>query len=237
MAYADTIDKVVNYFHSVTNEPFDYKGETYEPMVLQVSPNLLRGFTCPAMCGGCCPKFSLDYIDSEPKPYDIPSRVIRFNSKDVVIWSDMQKEPSSDGKCHNLNRENGRCNIHGMQPFSCDFELVRFRVYTKLGKSLALNSLFGRGWAMKRVDGGRGALCEIIPPSPETVADVRRKMVRLKEWTDHFGLNNTKLPDIISWIDRSGNMPYSMIKPLTLGIEQDQLDLDLLNNEQEEIVT
>jgi hypothetical protein len=86
--------------------------------------------------------------------------------------------------------------IHGRHPFSCDFELIRF--ITCKEQAHLTQRLFGRGWAMKRVDGGRGALCEMLPADSSTVSEVVRKLERLKQWSIHFGIK-TRIDEIISW--------------------------------------
>jgi hypothetical protein len=43
---------------------------------------------------------------------------------------------------------------------------------------------------MLRTDDKRGALCEMLPVTIETITDVIRKFERLKEWCLHFELKN-----------------------------------------------
>lgn len=213
--YVDSVDKIVmTYFACVTNDPFTYKGVTYEPRPLKVSPLLLRGFTCPPACGGCCPRFSLDYLPTEPRSSVASSRTVTFNGKEFELYSDLQSD-HRDSRCRNLNKENARCGIYEVRPFSCDFELIRFMVSqddTKRSNMLS-QRLFGRGWMMKRVDGGTGALCEMTTPTDETIADAVRKLSRLREWTDYFSLN-TKIPVILNWI--ASHKTYENIEPLVL---------------------
>ncbi len=195
--FVDSVDKIVGtYFHGVTKESFTYKKREYKPFPTTISPGIARGYTCPANCGGCCFKFSLDYLPSEEFPYDLRPRDIEFSNNLVRIYSDIQ-ETIAGSRCGNLNLSDGRCNIHGTHPFTCDFELIRFSI----GKQdVKINQrLYGRGWSYPRVDGGRGALCEMLPPSKEASLDAARRLRRLKDWTDHFGLD-TNLPEIIDWV-------------------------------------
>jgi hypothetical protein len=198
MPHRDSLDKVIQtYFACVTAEAFNYKGVVYHPRELRVSPSIFRGFTCPPMCGGCCPRFSLDYLPEEEKP-DMPltMREVAFNGSTVYIYSDLQEVPAIF--CKNLQKD-GRCGIHGRQPFSCDFELIRFLEFKEEGHANHLTQkLFGRGWAMRRVDDQRGALCEMTPITDETVAEVVRKLGRLNQWAEHFGIS-TKVPTILEW--------------------------------------
>lgn len=189
----DTLGKIVtSYFATLTAEPFSYGGEEYLPRDVHVSPGILRGYTCPSMCGGCCPRFSLDYIAPDGVPegekHLLTKRVVEFNGRQIEVWSDMQKD-HDNAKCRNLNLDDGRCGIHGFQPFSCDFELLRTIMSKDTPRADFTQKLYGRGWAMMRVDGERGALCKMTPPTPEARADVDRRLRRLETWMAHFGLN------------------------------------------------
>ena len=201
MALVDSVDKIVtSYFAVVARQVIEYKGKRYTPKPLQVSPSLLRGFTCPEGCAGCCPRFSLDYLPTESLPYQLQKRVIEINHQSITVFSDQQKEHLNH-HCKHVNSNTGRCEIHGKQPFSCDFELIRTAVFSNPKRPNILGQrLFGRGWAMLRVDGARGAFCTMTTPTQETVKDVARKLERLNQWADWFGIK-TWVPDIISCIE------------------------------------
>ena len=197
MPHSDSIDKIVTaYFAGISRSPFSYKGKVYEPKTLVVSPLLLRGYTCPEHCGGCCPRFSLDYIADEEKPYELKAREVQFNNKKIIIYSDEQKDHQNH-HCRNLIHENGRCGVHGKQPFSCDFELIRFLHFEN--KTVLTQRLFGRGWQFLRTDGERGARCEMTPVTKETISEVLRKLRRLKQWASYFGLDHC-MDSIIDWV-------------------------------------
>lgn len=202
MPSRDTLDKVIPiYMASVCAKPFTYKGKTYHPRPLRVSPLIFRGFTCPPNCGACCPRFSLDYLPHEELPSGVtlvPRQVV-VNSEEKTILSDLQLD-HNDHHCKNVSKKDGRCSIHGKQPFSCDFELIRF-MQSKQGRGdMLIQRLYGRGWQMLRVDGRRRALCEMTPVDDFTVGEVVRKLKRLKQWTDHFGIV-TKMDEIITWAE------------------------------------
>lgn len=211
MGHNDSVDKIVyTYFASVNAVPFEYKGKTFPVPNLKVSPLLFRSATCPSNCGGCCGPYSLDYIPTETPPDGYAEeRTISFDGREVPIRTISQPAEltAPDNKCRFLDRSNGRCGIHSYHGFSCDFELIRFvRQETPIPNVRLTSQLYGRKWAMKRVDGGKGGLCEMIPANIETIKDARRKLSRLKEWTDYFGLE-TRLPQIIEWIDRNTEQP------------------------------
>lgn len=196
--FTDSIDKIIQvYFASVNLDSFTYKGRTFIVKPLYVSPNILRGFTCPIGCGGCCPRFSLDYLPMEEKPDNATARKIKIDDREVEIFSDLQ-EDHQDHFCRNLNKTDGRCGIYLKRPFSCDFELIRF--FQSDDSTRVSQQLFGRGWQFLRIDDGRGAKCEITPADQETTKETIRKLKRLETWTHHFGIS-TKVPRILDWIN------------------------------------
>ena len=201
MALVDSIDKIVtSYFAVVAAEDFTYKGKLYKKKKLTVSPMIFRGFTCPANCGACCSRFSLDYLpaDKEAHPYELIQRKILFNNQDIIVYSDTQENLNTH-HCGNLNQENGRCGIHGKHPFTCDFELIRSLKFGSEKRSNRLTQkLYGRGWNMLRVDGDRGSRCEMLAPDEHSVNEVIRKLKRLQSWCEHFNLK-CHVPEILKW--------------------------------------
>jgi len=159
----------------------------------------------------------MDYIPSEDPPVGFAEeRLISFDGREVSVRTISQPKELTEPnglppKCRFLDRSNGRCGIHGHHGFSCDFELVRF-IRREPSEKQSFTSVnltsqkYGRGWSMKRVDGGTGAQCEMIPANPETARDVYRKLLRLKEWTDYFGLE-TRLPKILEWVEKNVEHP------------------------------
>ena len=197
MNLMDSVEKTVTrHFATLAKEPFTYREKVFNPKVLVVSPLLLRGVNCPPGCGGCCRRFTLDWLPSERDKvaqygYDMKRLVERellFNGKKVKILSDLQ-EDHQDYWCRNLNPKDGRCMIHEFSPLSCDFELIRTIQTREDLPNRLTQKLFGRGWAMKRItDGGRGAMCSMTPVTKETIASVIRRLERFQVWADHFGL-------------------------------------------------
>lgn len=205
---ADSIDKVVMaYFAAVAAEPFVYKGVYYPVRKVVVNPNLLRGYVCPPGCGACCYNFTLDYLPDEPHPYPLKRREVLFDGRRVELFTDTQ-EGNVGKNCHNLLPDTIRCGIHGKQPFACDFELIKSIVTADVRLPIRVTTqLFSRKWGMTRVgDGQKGALCYLTPPSPETQADILRKLHRLERWCDHFGLKH-RVRYIIEWASGSPQEP------------------------------
>jgi Fe-S-cluster containining protein len=197
MAMLDSVDKIITrYFAIVTKENFTYKNKNYSPKTLIISPLLFRGYTCPPNCGGCCPRFSLDYLPSEKRPKEVTKRIIEFNEKEILIFSDLQLS-NNDYHCKYVDKSNGRCKIHTHNPFSCDFELIRPLIFEKRANILT-QKLFGRGWQLKKVNGERYALCTMTGITEQSINDSISKITRLKKWCDYFGIKS-KCDEILQW--------------------------------------
>ena len=209
----DSLEKIIQYYIlPLAAETVRYEQRVFEPMDIRVAPELFRGTTCPPMCGGCCKAYSLVYLPHEPHPYELEKFTAIVNKKFVPLYRDPEPFTNINGrgagledKCKHLTTE-GRCGIHldpdknghTGQAFSCDIELLKIHVYPSRKRSEITTKLFGRGWVMKRVDGERGALCEIIPENEETKADAFRKLRRIKEWCEHMGVKH-HVDKIIEW--------------------------------------
>jgi hypothetical protein len=81
---------------------------------------------------------------------------------------------------------------------ACDFELIRFLVYAD--HVVLIQKLYGRAWAMQRLDGSVGAKCEMLPKDAEKVSAVIRKLRRLEDWANHLGIS-TRIDRIVRWIE------------------------------------
>jgi hypothetical protein len=196
--HMDTVDKIVGvYLAGVCSHAFRYKGELFRPKLLIVSPLLLRGHTCPGGCGACCGSFSLDFIPGDTVTDGAAARIVMIDDRPVRLMSDRQADVP-DRWCRHLDRMSGRCTVHAQRPMACDFELIRFLIYET--KVLLIQKQYGRAWSMKRLDEGLGALCTMLPPTPQRIADVTRKLERLQSWAAHFGIE-TRIERILSWIE------------------------------------
>ena len=201
MPKRDSVDKIVQtYLAGVCRKSFTYRGTSFTPKPVVVSPLITRGYTCPSGCGGCCPRFSLDYLplESERATARTTERTVEVNSLRFPVLSDMQDDHHGY-HCRFVDASTGRCTVYENRPFTCDFELIRFLHYSD--HVVITQKLFGRGWAMMRVTGQRGALCSMLPPTPTSIAEVVRKLDRLEAWAQHFSVT-TCVPDIVAWLLR-----------------------------------
>ena len=195
--YQDSLEKIKMYLELCCTEK------------ITISPLFYRDYTCPSHCGGCCPKFSLVYFEGErwekfKKTYPDYSATFEKRELDngVIIFEDTQKD-NENHHCKNLNMENGRCQIHEANPFSCEFELLKVR---KVKDSISIiNKLFGRGWQLKRIDGERGAMCEMKGFSYEKFL---RDLCLLKELNEYaIKLNyDTILPEVIAYFEMKDDL-------------------------------
>ena len=221
MPQRDSVSKIIQrYFWAFTTEEFTFEKKVYEPKRLIVSPTIFfKRMECLANCGACCTRFTLDYLPSEKDlvkdalPQLILSpREIFFNGRSVTVLSDTQEDCEDEYFCKHLRKDDGRCGIHLRNPLSCDFELLRVlqsddpRIPSRLQ-----HRPFSRGWKMKKLDGTKGAICRWYdaPGNKEWNQEVIRRLLRLKDWTDHFGIE-THIPKIINWV-QSGPYERSLI--------------------------
>ena len=188
MTTRDSFDKIVTYFAAMTSQQFSYKGKAYYPKPLVVSPLILRHFICHQKCGACCPRFSLDYIPAEVRPDYVQSRCVNFNGREFKIYSDLQNDHDNH-HCRNLDMKKALCMIYEERPFSCDFEILRFFHFAE-GPNRISTQLFGRAWALTRIDGQKGAKCELLEPSETGRDEAVRKLRRLQQWCKYFKLKS-----------------------------------------------
>lgn len=192
----DSIQKIVKYFAALTEQPFRYRSIWITPMPLKVSPLLLRDFSCPPYCGACCPVFTLDYISEESCPNTVIERQAPINDG-KRIYTDFQGGNTSR-HCRFVKPEDARCAIYEMRPFSCDFELIR--VFQYKDHYRLTQQPFGRGWNLTRAyDGRKGALCELYY-SKNGVDEVVRKLRRLEQWMNYFGITYNRVEKVIKGI-------------------------------------
>ena len=188
-----------NYFSHITTRAYEFEGVRYPVRPLTVSPLVLRGFTCPPVCGACCLKVTLDYLPHEQRPPGTERRTVYFNGTPFLLHSDMQRGNETNN-CHHLRKSDGRCSVYGYRPMLCDFAITRFFRSGAEQKRLS-TQLPGRNWSLMRVDGLRGTRCEMTPADEESVRDAVRKLWRLDAWAEHFGLGVTRIPRIVEWAE------------------------------------
>lgn len=208
MPNRDSLDKVIGtYFAALTTRPLTWAGVVHQPKTLHISPLIFRRYTCNLGCAGCCPRFSLDYIPGEVRPADTWIRNVDVNGVPFVVYSDRQTTNNSHF-CKHVNMSTGACGIHGKQPFSCDFELLRVLHYET--HSVMLTRLYGRGWNMLRNDGGRGALCEVHEPQdPDSIPDLMRRLTRLQGWLAYFKVDS-KIARVMEYVS-TGPHPRELV--------------------------
>jgi len=208
--YPDSVEKIIfTYFAAITKVPFDVEGTVVLPKPLKVSPTLARKHSCPAGCGACCLKLSLDYIKVETERPEVKWRTVELNKKPIRVWSDFQRDNAGD-RCKCLSPETGLCDNYPKRAFSCDFEPIRFYMGNSNNFNLLGQGPYGRKWQLTRFDGGNDIRCEFERTNMDARADTIRKLGRLKEWVDYFGLTETWLPEIIDYME-SGKWKNGLI--------------------------
>ena len=140
---------------------------------------------------------ALGMSSTEHAALNVRDRIVLLNGLNFKVRTDFQTDNRSHF-CKNLDISSGRCLIYERRPFTCDFELIRF-IVPRCGPIHLTQKLFNRGWAMKRVDGRRGARCAMTASSEFSKAELLRKVERLAVWSDYFRIT-TCVPEVIGWI-------------------------------------
>lgn len=205
--HQDSVNKIMGYL----------KASQISEVVL--SPMFFRDYTCPEKCGACCPRFSLDYWGKRWEKFNstYPELVEFFKMRKIgndEVFSDFQNENKSHF-CKYLNMEPGRCKIHEVNPFSCEFELIKF--YIVKGQGLLTKKQFGRKWMMLRVDEERGTLCDMLPFNINRLERDIELLEELEEFEKLVCKKQGKLPWIIGYLRgnlhkfRQGNIPETKV--------------------------
>lgn len=188
----DSTQKLKFCLASFCMEPFE---DIIPPKILAVSQTFWRDYTCPPVCGGCCKPFSMDLseyqyqllLENYPEKSNFfEKRKINIFGNDIDFYSNYseQKKIFDKGvgqKCQFLDKQTGRCGIYLARPLLCRLELNKFIFRQKESRVIIQKKLFGRGWAFSRVDNGRGALCEMVQISEETIKIVKERDIPLFE--------------------------------------------------------
>lgn len=213
--YRNSLDKIIeNYIAAMVPNSFSYEGRTIEAKPLRVSPGIFSGYTCPAGCGACCPRFSLEYLPSEALPRwsdGFEEYETTIDGRSVKFVHDTQID-HADHFCRYLVKKTGRCGTHDRRPMHCDFELLRV---SRFDDHYELNQrLYGRAWNMLKIDAERGAQCEMLNFTEQWRQDILRRLLRLESWIEHIGFKEHRVSSVLKYV-RTG--PHS--KPLWIGKE------------------
>lgn len=201
MPKADSFDKIAeSYFTVLSRTDFYFKDEWIEVRPVLVSPKMLREDKCVLGCGACCRSYTQDWLPSGKYPGDAFSRTVSLNSKKYEIISSIPYKNSF--WCKYLNTVTGECLIYDMRPLTCEFELLRASV-AEAGQNYLTTRLYGRGWALTRIDKTKGALCKIELVTPESIQNTIHRLSRLQKWMNYFELDSSRIDDILEWINGS----------------------------------
>ena len=209
----DSVEKICKQLGAVASRDFTAFGSIYNaPDEVILSQSFYRKFNCYSHCGGCCLNFTLDWLPDEkplllnlyPNLEDLLlMRSIEVDGKISYIYTiDQGKGLEFYGKnwCKFLNPLDQSCDIHKLNPASCQIELIKFRsmrTSTSL-RGYVLKGPFGRGWEMtKASDGKWGVPCDFEPfDMGQFIQNDLIALRRMARWADHLGVH-TYLPEII----------------------------------------
>lgn len=190
---------------------FSYIDLTSKSKVV-LSTGFFRQYSCPVGCGACCHKIVLEYIGESPRwerfKRIYPQYVERFHDEKVngvTVYIDIQ-EDNKTRFCKYLNLNDGRCQIHAVTPFPCQFVLSKFIDNKSRNRSILTTTYYGRGWNFLRVDEKtRGAMCIVGKFMYEKTLIDLELLKELYYYALLFKYENTKLPQIIKWIEDHNN--------------------------------
>lgn len=207
--FRDSLTKVITtYVAALTAVPFTYRGVSFRPRPLVLARHFTHVYECVAQCGGCCPRFSLDWLPEEatPETVDVERVTVEgVNNTRVTLYRHAQGPVAHTKHCDYLLPDTGRCGIHGAHPMSCDTEPLRF-VHQASHTWVGVRP-YGRGWNMLRVDGQRGALCRFPKRDEADRTDGVRKLRRLQQWCAAVGVTETYVPRMIAHVEAGRRLP------------------------------
>lgn len=186
---------------------FSYIDLASKPKVV-LSTGFFRQYSCSSNCGACCHKIVLEYIMESPRWERFmriyPQFVGNFRYTkvgNITVYSDLQKDNKTKF-CRYLNLENGRCKIHAVTPFPCEFVLSKLIDNKSRNRSILTTTYYGRGWNFLRVDQKtRGAMCIVGKFMFEKTMIDLELLRELWYYALLFNREDTKLPQIIKWVE------------------------------------
>jgi hypothetical protein len=211
----DSLHKVAHYLAMISLEPFVFDGVPFRPpATLVVSPTFWRDYTCPPLCGGCCRAFSMDYFLYPPgnTPLFLP-HTFTVNGSSYTCFSNrhVARQRFLSGQYCQFLESSGRCEIHDHSPLSCRFELNKLQLYPKRDQAWLGKKLYRNGWRYRRVDGGIGALCTMVPSSPRTIDVVKTRDIallrELAELANSLGIHH-RGHDLVRRLERAAGLDF-----------------------------
>lgn len=233
LSQSRTLYKTLHQVSVIARQSFTLEDEAGShvftpPPSVKLMRSFFQEYACLPLCAGCCPHFTLEYL-----PHDVPegksdqafTRHVSIDGTSVqyIELRNPAQQVYNRKFCGFLETQDpdriGMCNLHPARPYSCHIEPIKLHVVKNVG--YIHKRPFGRGWAMQRVTGEKGALCEFErqPLTPKAIEQGYTNdipaLLRLQAWVDHLGID-TYLPDIIAQVEsilRKGHMDADITWP------------------------
>ncbi len=158
---------------------------------------------CLEICGGCCKRVTLDYFEGSSRwerfKSLFPEKVADFTRHEIgagVFYSNAQMN-NNTGFCQYLDRKTGLCTIHEARPMLCQSTPLKFKQNPTRNRVILTSETYGRKHAFRRVDGGRGAKCKMLPVTDKRVQEDIEFLEELKRIAEVFQLQTAHLERII----------------------------------------
>lgn len=172
-----------------------------------LSAGFFRGFSCVENCAGCCKNVRLD-IDKDSERW---TRFETLFTEKSHLFTELEDESgmrvmsfvnkSEDDYCNFLDKENGRCTVHAAAPLPCRIAPVKFIDKRVSSNKVFLNaSAYGRAWAFTRLNGTKGAACEVLPFDYNKFLNDLAMLKELRQYAIKLNIP-TKLKYIIEFLE------------------------------------
>ena len=161
---------------------------------------------CLEVCGGCCKKVTLDYLESSERWKRFselyPDRVDDFKPQKIGegVFRSNSQDNNSTGFCQYLNMINGLCTIHDARPLMCQSTPLKFKMNPSRNRVLLTSETYGRKHAFRRVDGERGAKCKMLPITEKRREEDIQFLEELRDIGQIFKLETTNLEILIEYL-------------------------------------
>lgn len=184
--------------------------DTASADTVELSTGFFRSLDCKANCGACCKPVSLEFLKDSQRwdkfKLNYEEHVTKFSEHVDPSGEIVMSYSNTDHKeryCSFLNREDGRCTIHKSAPLPCRIAPLKFIDKRVSSNKTYLNaSAYGRAWAFTRLDGNKGAICEVKDFDYDKFLNDLEMLRELRTYAIKLGVK-TKLKYIVEFLEKN----------------------------------
>lgn len=188
----DSQDKVLVFLQGLCSRPIMYKGRALAVHPLKVSPRLFQRVVCPGDCGACCNLvYTKDWLPTQPHPKDVIMRQVSVDGHRFPILTHVD----DTRPCGYIDSQS-RCTIHTMNPLACRLPLCHMMLFRD--RYVLTTRIYGRGWALTRGNGVKGALCKL--ETTNAVPHLVKLFEELFLYADHYKVKLDRAKQVMDYI-------------------------------------